>query len=161
VILPTNQEPMSCIPHTEHVRAFTILDTIHHLVSHPKHNASETRRRLCPHVEPTQLGPTDRARFHLWTSVTTPVGFVEPIQNKPNWCHHLCPETDISHIHRAQLSRLHPKTEAETSLRNVVFQIKDRMADNVQNGDSYINMPSSQIHRFYITAFLICVIGWN
>jgi hypothetical protein len=31
------------------------------------------------------------------------------------------------------LSRLHLKTETESSLRNVVFQIKDRTMDNVQN----------------------------
>jgi hypothetical protein len=33
------------------------------------------------------------------------------------------------------------------SLRNVVFQIKDRMMDNVQNCDNYINIPASQTYR--------------
>jgi hypothetical protein len=31
-----------------------------------------------------------------------------------------------------------------------MFQIKDRMMDNVQNCDSYINIPSSQTYRSYI-----------
>jgi hypothetical protein len=34
-----------------------------------------------------------------------------------------------------------------SSLRNAVFQIKDRTMDNVQNCDSYINIPSSQTYR--------------
>jgi hypothetical protein len=33
--------------------------------------------------------------------------------------------------------------ESESSLRNVLLYVKDRMMDNVQNCDSYINIPSS------------------
>jgi hypothetical protein len=33
------------------------------------------------------------------------------------------------------------------SLRNIVFEMKDRTMDNVQNYDSCINIPSSQTYR--------------
>jgi hypothetical protein len=45
------------------------------------------------------------------------------------------------------LCRFHLKTETESSLRNVVIQIKDRTIDNVQNCDSYKN-------KFYKLAVL-------
>jgi hypothetical protein len=38
----------------------------------------------------------------------------------------------------------HLKMETEFSLRNAVFQIKDRTMDDVKNRDSYNNVPSSQ-----------------
>jgi hypothetical protein len=56
------------------------------------------------------------------------------------------PETEISSIYWAQRRNFHMKTEAEFSLRNVVLQIKDSTMD-VQNCDSYINIPSSQTYR--------------
>jgi hypothetical protein len=39
------------------------------------------------------------------------------------------------------------KAERESSLRKVVFQIKDRTMDNVQNSDSYINITSLKTYR--------------
>jgi hypothetical protein len=59
----------------------------------------------------------------------------------------MSPKTETSSIYCAQLSRFHPKTEKESGLQNVVFQIKDRTMDNVQNCDSYINILSSQTYR--------------
>jgi hypothetical protein len=41
----------------------------------------------------------------------------------------------------------HLKTETESSLRKVEFLIRERMVDNVQNCDSYINIPLSQTFR--------------
>jgi hypothetical protein len=52
-------------------------------------------------------------------------------------------ETDISSFYWAHLSRFHLKTETESSLQNFVYSNKDRAMDNVQNCDSYINIPSS------------------
>jgi hypothetical protein len=57
------------------------------------------------------------------------------------------PESEIISIYWAQLSKFKLKAEAESNLRNVVFQIKDRTMDNIQNCDSYINIPSSQTYR--------------
>jgi hypothetical protein len=50
---------------------------------------------------------------------------------------------------RGQLCRIGTqlKAETESSLRNVAFEIEDRTMDNVQNCDSYINIPSSQTYR--------------
>jgi hypothetical protein len=48
-------------------------------------------------------------------------------------------------FHCAHLSRFHLKTDAESSLRNIVFEIKDRTMDNVQNCDSYRNITWSEI----------------
>jgi hypothetical protein len=47
-------------------------------------------------------------------------------------------ETDIRSIYWAQLSRFHLKTETESSLQNVVFLIKGRTMNNVQDSDSYV-----------------------
>jgi hypothetical protein len=48
------------------------------------------------------------------------------------------------------MGRLHLDTETESSLRNVMFEIEDRTMDNVQNCDSYINIPSSHTYKSYI-----------
>jgi hypothetical protein len=40
----------------------------------------------------------------------------------------------------------HLKTEIESCLRRVLYK-EDRTMDNVQNCDSYINIPSSQTYR--------------
>jgi hypothetical protein len=56
---------------------------------------------------------------------------------------YIAPETERSSSYWDLLSRCHLKTERESSLRNVVFLIKDRTMDHVQNCDSYINIPSS------------------
>jgi hypothetical protein len=40
----------------------------------------------------------------------------------------------------AQLSRFHLKPATESSLRDVVFYIRDRIIHNVQNYDSYIHL---------------------
>jgi hypothetical protein len=42
---------------------------------------------------------------------------------------------------RIALSRLHLNTQTESSLPNAMFEIKDRTMANVQNCDSYINIP--------------------
>jgi hypothetical protein len=47
----------------------------------------------------------------------------------------------------AQLSRFHLKAETESSLRNVVFYIKDRTMNNVQNSDKLVmNIPQNQMY---------------
>jgi hypothetical protein len=43
--------------------------------------------------------------------------------------------------------KLPPEEGTESSLKNVVFWIKDMMMDNFQNCDSYIDIPSSQTYR--------------
>jgi hypothetical protein len=53
-------------------------------------------------------------------------------------------------IERASLSpdtssRFHLKMETEFSVRNIVFLIIGRTTDNVQNCDSYINIPFKPI----------------
>jgi hypothetical protein len=45
-----------------------------------------------------------------------------------------------------QTRRFHMKTATESSLRNVVFEIKQR-TNNIQNCDSYINIPASETYR--------------
>jgi hypothetical protein len=40
----------------------------------------------------------------------------------------------------AQLIKYHLKTQTETSLRNIVFEIEDKTMDNVQDCHSYINL---------------------
>jgi hypothetical protein len=42
------------------------------------------------------------------------------------------------------MNRFILKMEAKWSLWNVILYIKDRTVDNVQNYDSYINMPLSK-----------------
>jgi hypothetical protein len=44
------------------------------------------------------------------------------------------------HMKTGADNRYHLKTATESSLRNVVFYIKDRTMDNVQNFDSYFNI---------------------
>jgi hypothetical protein len=46
------------------------------------------------------------------------------------------PETESSYIYWAELSMFHLKTEAEFSLRNILFQIKDKTMDNVKKCDT-------------------------
>jgi hypothetical protein len=55
----------------------------------------------------------------------------------------------------------HLKKETESSLRNVVFQIKGRTMDNVQNCDSYINTPSSQIRSCFGVLCLVVLTKYN
>jgi hypothetical protein len=50
------------------------------------------------------------------------------------------PETETSSIFWAQLIKLHLK-EIKSSLKNVMFKIKDRTMEDVQNCDSYNNVP--------------------
>jgi hypothetical protein len=45
-----------------------------------------------------------------------------------------------------QFRRFHLKTETEFSLGNV-FKMKDWIMGNVQNCESYVNIPSSQTYR--------------
>jgi hypothetical protein len=53
-------------------------------------------------------------------------------------------ETEANSFYLVQLSSFHPKTETESSLRNIVFWITERTMDNIQKCDSYTNTPSSQ-----------------
>jgi hypothetical protein len=66
---------------------------------------------------------------------------------KPHWCCCWCPETDISSVYCIQLNKLRLKKKTVSSLRNVVFYIKDTAVDNLQNCDSYNNVPSPQTYR--------------
>jgi hypothetical protein len=72
-------------------------------------------------VEPSQSGPIDRANLLSAEGV----GVVAGVQ------------TDTSSIYWAQLNKFHMKKAKESSLPNVVFEMKDRTMDNVQNCDSY------------------------
>jgi hypothetical protein len=62
------------------------------------------------------------------------------------WCWYL--EVGNRSINWAQLSRFHLKTDTESSLWNVVLN-KNRMMDNFQKHNKYINIPSSQSFRSY------------
>jgi hypothetical protein len=62
---------------------------------------------------------------------------------KPCWYCSWCSDTKTSAVYWAQLSRLHLKSETESSLQNVVFQMQGRTADNIPNCDSY----KRRIHR--------------
>jgi hypothetical protein len=46
-----------------------------------------------------------------------------------------------------KLTPFGPLDKPSLCLRNVVFKIKDRTIDNVQNCDNYINILSSQAYR--------------
>jgi hypothetical protein len=70
----------------------TVLGIIHRPIFYLKHDISETEFCLCLQVEPTQLGPINRASC-LWAPATIPKG------------------TETSCIYWAQLSRFHLKTE--------------------------------------------------
>jgi hypothetical protein len=62
-----------------------------------------------------------------------------------------CSKTETSSIYWSQLSRFNLKMETKSSPRNVM-----RTMDNVQNCDSYINIPSSQTYNLrnnYLTEF--------
>jgi hypothetical protein len=58
----------------------------------------------------------------------------------------LSPEKRTSSIYGAQLSGFHQNTETESGIRNVVFQIKDRAIDNIQNCNSYVNVLLPQTY---------------
>jgi hypothetical protein len=66
------------------------------------------------------------------------------------WDWILSSEAETSFIYWAQVSKFHLKTETESSLRNAVFQIKDRTVDNVQNDGSYINIQCAhKVHSVF------------
>jgi hypothetical protein len=50
---------------------------------------------------------------------------------KPYWCSCWCPETETSSIYWVQLSVLYLRTETVSSLRNVVFYIKDKTMSRI------------------------------
>jgi hypothetical protein len=100
----------------------TILYIIHRPDFHWKHNVSETGFCLRLEVERTP---------------------------KPYWCCCWCPETETSSIYWAQLSRFHLKTDRIQSPKHCVLN-RNRAMDNVQNWDSYINIPLSQTYRSYM-----------
>jgi hypothetical protein len=62
----------------------------------------------------------------------------------PSWCWNRSPQIGTSSISWAQLSRLHLKTETESSIRNVVFWNINRTVDSVQKNNICTNVPSSQ-----------------
>jgi hypothetical protein len=69
------------------------------------------------------MGPIERASICLQTPTkATPIRFIKPTQHK-------LPMGQASSFYWTHLSMLHLKTESESSLRNV------------QNCDSYINIP--------------------
>jgi hypothetical protein len=82
----------------------TILDIIRHPVFCLKHDVSETVS-VSVFVEPTQVGQIDKASLSLR-------------------CCCWCPKTEAIFIYWAQLCMFHLKTETESSLRKVVFEIK-------------------------------------
>jgi hypothetical protein len=83
---------------------------------------------VMPHIcGDSRCGNVD---WHWW--------FVLRLLYKPYWCCCWCPLSE---------ARFNLNKETESSLRIVVFYIKDRTMDNVQNCDSYINIPSSQTYR--------------
>jgi hypothetical protein len=53
-------------------------------------------------------------------------------------------KTGTISIYWAYLITFHRKTETESSLRNVMFYIKDRTIDNVENGDSHDAVNNEQ-----------------
>jgi hypothetical protein len=56
----------------------------------------------------------------------------------------LSPDTKNSSIYWAQLSMFHVKTETEPSIRNVLFYMKDRAMNNVQNCYSYVRLSFAE-----------------
>jgi hypothetical protein len=58
------------------------LDIIHSPAFYLKHGISETGFCISLEVEPTQMGPTERAAFCLRTPATTPTGVVEIMQQE-------------------------------------------------------------------------------
>jgi hypothetical protein len=64
-------------------------------------------------------------------------------------------ETSAVYKYWTQLSRIHMKTESESSLE-MCFKMNDRMLDDVHNCDRYINIsvPSSQTYRPYKSCYL-------
>jgi hypothetical protein len=116
---------------------------------------------------------------YLWasTSVSTPGQCSPPTAEKlASFLHRLCslPITILYIIHRLSsfkengisatglchrhqmgptqmgtIGRLHPKIETESLPRNVEYSIDDRKMDNIQDCDSYINIPSSQTYRVH------------
>jgi hypothetical protein len=121
---------------------------------------SETRLCLRLQVEPTQIGPIERAILCL----LTPVGFIKPSQHRPPkrvntvlmkmltffgglFCIGFINIVDIVACVRRQRLALSIgsfrvsstwRRRPESSLRNVAFWIKDRRIDNVKNSDSYM-----------------------
>jgi hypothetical protein len=93
---------------------------------------------FCPRlqVEPSQMGPADRASLFLRTPATTPVGYIKPKVNsrcwivlcwfyRPYWWCCWSPETETRCIYWVQLIRFHLKSETESSQRNVVKRQDD------------------------------------
>jgi hypothetical protein len=59
------------------------MDFFYHNFICLKHYVSETGFCLHLQVEPTQVGPVDRASLYLRTQATTPIGFIKTTQRKP------------------------------------------------------------------------------
>jgi hypothetical protein len=110
-----------------------MLDIIHRPHFYLKHNASETG--FCLRLQVSLLSSAQQIAL---VSVVM-------LGERERECVCVC-ETNA--IFWVQLGRFHLKTETVTSHRSVAFQIKVRTMDNVQNVDSYINIPPSQTYRF-------------
>jgi hypothetical protein len=106
---------------------------IHRPVFYLKHDVSETGFCLRFQVEPTQFGPKDTAVLRLWSGDG---------------------EGGILYILN---TTAYDSPEDGDRIQCVVFVIKERTMDNVQNCDSYIHIPSSQTYNSYITVSLIYV----
>jgi hypothetical protein len=133
--------------------------------SDPNHREVSQRQRLALSVWLIWVGSTrrrrqtgsvyrvHRSRFHLKTETEFSLrngdrdylyllGSSEYVPREDADRIHSPKRRQTCSIYWAHLSRFHMKTETESSLRNVAFWIKDITMDNVQNCDSYINIPS-------------------
>jgi hypothetical protein len=100
-------------------------------------------------------GTCDQTLYSVWKllcflCVCVCVGFINPLGGV------ISVQRQINSICWAQLSRSHLKKATESSLRNIVFKIKDRAMDNVHNCDRYINVPSPQTCRSAVTTSTPC-----
>jgi hypothetical protein len=108
----------------------TILDIIRRPII-LKHDVSETGLCLLLQVEHTQMGPTERSNLCL------------RIRQR------IAPSTGLILV--GSIWRRSQNPVSETSY----YKIKDGTINNIQNCDSYINIPSPQTYRSYLTFVLI------
>jgi hypothetical protein len=58
-------------------------------------------------------------------------------------------------MYYAQMNRFHLRKEKESSIQNVVFQIKDWTMDIAQKCESCINISSSKSYRSYLLSYVL------
>jgi hypothetical protein len=118
--------------------------------------ASLERRILC--VVPTQKTQTfSRSPIFQCFVLALADGLCYSWLAYPICCLYRCPEIGSTSLDWAQLSRFYMKTETESSLRNVMFMNKNRMMDNIQKYNIFINVPSSQTLRSYLNPYDLCL----